>query len=270
VAVTEIIVPGIAIGARTAAAQRSWPRWLEGRANVNFASLAAASAVAVILGYALVLNWLTFEWDRHYLHAVSPDERSVMQWIADNTPPSSQFLVISPAQSWEVDYIYEWFPAIAQRRSVLTVQGTEWLPAQAHGRSALLYSLFKIRRVSNVADLEYWARQDCVKLTHVYVSKEAQGPLTSGLLQASFAASPEYQTLLDTPGATVLERAEPFPTRVGDYPVASDCRALVDETAEMQAAFAARYGDRAPEAWLEQHEQGLAAARAAAALAASQ
>jgi len=121
-----------------------------------------------------------------------------------------------------------------------------------------------------VADLEYWARQDCVKFTHVYLSKEAQGPLTFGLLQASFAASPAYRPLLDTPGALVLERAEPFPTRVGDYPVASDCRALVDEPADVQAAFAARFGDRAPEAWLEQHERQLASARAAASSAAPQ
>jgi hypothetical protein len=269
-ALAEVILPGISGIARGSATQQAWLRWLEGRLRVkaDFGVFVSASAVTAILAYALVLSWLTFGWDRHYLHAVSPDERSAMQWIADHTPPSSQFLVISPAESWEVDYIYEWFPALAHRRSVLTVQGTEWLPAEGHGRTALLYTLFKIRRVSNVDDLEYWARQDCVKFTHVYLSKQASGPLPFGLLESSFASSPEYRTILDTPGATVLERSEPFPTRVGSQPVASDCKALVDESPDVQAAFAAQFGDRAPEAWLARHEQQLAAQSATSSAAA--
>src|SRR5439155_12470864 len=75
-ALTEVVVPGVAMGARRSVASQAWLRWVGGRVKANFSSLASASAVVVILGYALVLNWLTIAWDRHYLHAVSADERS--------------------------------------------------------------------------------------------------------------------------------------------------------------------------------------------------
>jgi hypothetical protein len=263
-AIMDLIVPGVAHlvqewpAERRAMVQRLLPAV---GTPVSARRLAVGSALGLLLGYVVLLNTLMFAWDQHLLHALGSDERSAMSWIAQQTSPAAHFLVISPSQSWEADYVAEWFPALAQRRSVLTAQGAEWLPEKQHDLRVLYYNMFKSRGVSNVTDLEYWARQDCVRFSHVYVSKSSYGPLNWTLLQSSLVASPDYRVLLNTPASLVLERSEPFPTQVQGYPVASDCRALADESPDAQDAYVTLYGDRAGQVWLEEHERALAAAR---------
>ena len=263
-AVMDLIVPGVERLVRQWPAERRAmvQRLLPAVGNPTFARrMAVGSALGLLLGYVVLLNTLMFAWDQHLLHALGRDERSAMSWIAQHTPPAANFLVISPSQSWEADYVAEWFPALAQRRSVLTAQGAEWLPEKQHDLRVLYYNMFKSRGVSNVADLEYWARYDCVRYSYVYVSKASYGPLNWTLPQSSLVASPEYRVLLNTPASLVLERSEPFPTQVQGYPVASDCRALVDESPDAQDAYVTLYGGRAGEVWLEEHERALATAR---------
>lgn len=57
------------------------------------------------------------------------EERTVMDWVRNNTPSESKFLVLSntPLIYWGHSKGSEWFPVLAQRQSLTTVQGTEWL-----------------------------------------------------------------------------------------------------------------------------------------------
>lgn len=57
---------------------------------------------------------------------ISPGEQEAMQWIANNTPEDSRFLVISGEQSIFCDAVSEWFPAFSHRQSLGTLQGSEW------------------------------------------------------------------------------------------------------------------------------------------------
>ena len=67
------------------------------------------------------------------LSALSASERDAMRWISRETPPSSRFLVVT-SERWPVDRSSEWFPVLAQRVSVGTVQGSEWLPSGEFAR----------------------------------------------------------------------------------------------------------------------------------------
>lgn len=85
----------------------------------------------ILLGYFLVSLFIaaivapnTIETN---LRILSQDERQAMQWVSDNTDADSQFLVLSSANWWHAPAV-EWFPYLSQRRSLNTVQGTEWLP----------------------------------------------------------------------------------------------------------------------------------------------
>jgi len=49
-----------------------------------------------------------------------------MQWVRQNTPPDSRFLVLTGTTSVSCDSVLEWFPALTGRKSLYTVQGTEW------------------------------------------------------------------------------------------------------------------------------------------------
>lgn len=63
---------------------------------------------------------------------VSEADREAMVWVRENTA-NELFTVITPSPEyhWGLDMVSEWFPVIAKRQSVLTMQGTEWAERKA-------------------------------------------------------------------------------------------------------------------------------------------
>lgn len=55
-----------------------------------------------------------------------PPDREAMNWVRGNTPEDSRFLVLTGTTSVSCDSVLEWFPALTGRKSLYTVQGTEW------------------------------------------------------------------------------------------------------------------------------------------------
>ncbi len=74
--------------------------------------------------------------DQAYLRSLTDDEVQAMQWIAENTPEDAKFVVIS-RNGWYADRDGEWFPALAQRDNVATVQGYEWVAGEFERRMEL-------------------------------------------------------------------------------------------------------------------------------------
>lgn len=58
--------------------------------------------------------------------SLSAPDRTAMSWVKENTPQGSRFLVLTGADSISCDSVLEWFPALTDRQSLYTVQGTEW------------------------------------------------------------------------------------------------------------------------------------------------
>jgi hypothetical protein len=50
-----------------------------------------------------------------------------MQWIAENTPADSRFIVLTGESDAMCESVAEWFPALSKRQSLTTLQGREWL-----------------------------------------------------------------------------------------------------------------------------------------------
>lgn len=59
------------------------------------------------------------------LRTLSAETRDAMMWVEGETEPDASFVVVS-GWYWALDAEAEWFPALAGRRSVATVQGSEW------------------------------------------------------------------------------------------------------------------------------------------------
>jgi hypothetical protein len=57
---------------------------------------------------------------------LSVDARAAMDWARNNTDPGARFLIVS-GLPWHLDSASEWFPYLADRQSVATVQGHEWI-----------------------------------------------------------------------------------------------------------------------------------------------
>jgi hypothetical protein len=58
---------------------------------------------------------------------VSEGEQTAMEWVKENTPEDSQFLVLTGEPESMCESTAEWFPALAERTSITTLQGREWL-----------------------------------------------------------------------------------------------------------------------------------------------
>lgn len=56
--------------------------------------------------------------------------QAAMHWVASHAPPRQPFVVASSAV-WGANTSAEWFPYLAQRPSLLTLQGKEWLGPDA-------------------------------------------------------------------------------------------------------------------------------------------
>ncbi len=96
----------------------------------------ALTAFFIIAGLYIFRNSVSYanslsEW-------VLPEpERNAMQWVGDHTPEGSKFLVISGDTNAFCDPVNEWFPALSNRRSLTTVQGSEWLLNDGFGNNMI-------------------------------------------------------------------------------------------------------------------------------------
>ena len=138
------------------------------------------------------------------LSALTQDQRAVMQWIAEETPAEATFLVI-PRGPWATDKESEWFPVLAQRPSVATVQGTEWLPNRLFDRQVRAFDHAWSCGYWNVDCLDNWLKAYPSGFTHVYVPGDRNGQCCGSLLD-SMRKDPGYRLLYDGPGGTVFAR----------------------------------------------------------------
>ncbi|HEY7064109.1 MAG TPA: hypothetical protein VII06_21695 [Chloroflexota bacterium] len=264
IGLTEVLSVGLLSAARQSPLLHRWHRVMRPVAPWRPRRLSfAALTVGMVAFCTLVLPpWLPPHNGTYALEALPGPEREVMAWIAEHTPDTSTFLVLSPKRSWEADYILEWFPALARRKSLLTPQGAEWLPAQVHARRTCLYNRLRALPTDSLPDLEGWLARLQVAYSHVYISGLAPGDVDLEPLRDAFRTSPGYRVLWDDSGATVLVRTDTVVqagATDGEPAIAPDCQTLFDQPIEAQATFSAVFGDLAPRMWMQEHTRDLQA-----------
>jgi hypothetical protein len=85
-----------------------------------------STAFFAVLAVYLLSNSMLYGLNLSTRH-LTESERDAMQWVEENTPKDSRFLVISGEQTAFCDLTNEWFPTLTERQSLTTVQGSEWL-----------------------------------------------------------------------------------------------------------------------------------------------
>ena len=98
------------------------------------AALAAVGVGALV--FLVVASLEDRAGDQQYLRALTPAEVEAMEWIAAETPEDARFVVVS-RNGWYADRDGEWFPALAERENVATVQGYEWVAGEFDRRADL-------------------------------------------------------------------------------------------------------------------------------------
>ncbi len=120
--------------------------------------------------------------------ALTFEQRAGLDWVVANTEEDAAFLVLPSHTTWASDLLSEWFPALTNRRSVLTVQGYEWTtPELYEGRSKTFQALAKC--IASEEDcLESWKTEYPIAFDYLVVPKQ---------IRQSRLASLQAQGLLD-------------------------------------------------------------------------
>lgn len=106
---------------------------------------AAMAAVAGALVLILALNsYREYRTSADYFRPLPPETRDAMAWAARHHPKET--FAIFTAAPWYYDASAEWFPTVTPATSVTTVQGREWLPNEAFGRTQTLGNRLKDSR----------------------------------------------------------------------------------------------------------------------------
>jgi len=181
-------------------------RWLE---TYLPTSALAKCLLVLLLMYGIVS---AFASPLTLYEGLPNEEREAAVWASANTPSSSEFLVIT-GNSWARDSVSEWFPVLANRRSLATVQGAEWLPGFSHKIEQ--YQSLQKCAFTNPECLDQWATSANQTFTYVYITKnprtllgtprspEVDAPL---LLLEQLKESEHYQLEYDGPGAAIFRR----------------------------------------------------------------
>ncbi|MEA2639386.1 MAG: hypothetical protein QOF51_780, partial [Chloroflexota bacterium] len=131
---------------------------------------------------------------------LSRHERTAMEWVAVSTSPASRFAVLT-GDSWSLNLSAEWFPVLAERVSVTTAQGTEWLSG----------GVFR-QRIAVDSALQSCASRDvdCIvevpeQFEYVYVPKRADSDCC-GVVRSSLRGDPRFTLVYDDVGASIFGR----------------------------------------------------------------
>lgn len=159
-------------------------------------------SLLVLISVSTYLIFVLIKFPPKTFSFVNKSDRTAMEWIKKNTRKDSTYLVISEKSGWWVDKVAEWFPALTGRKSVLTVQGSEWL---GRGKFNYLENLSKkLIDCDNIG-------MDCIKnltkknrldFSHIYISSLYNKNAHKKLLD-SLNKSKEYNMLYEANGVSI-------------------------------------------------------------------
>jgi hypothetical protein len=100
--------------------------------------VAVAALVSTVALIVTLNTYRQYQGTDRPFRPVPSELRAAMAWIGEHHK-GAKFIMLNRAP-WYYDGSAEWFPTLAQARSMTTVQGREWLPNQAFERAKTLES----------------------------------------------------------------------------------------------------------------------------------
>jgi len=188
---------------------------LNGLANINRGSqlktepmLLSFTAVKLFLFACLcyaTMN-ISFVVFRLTLQHVSTETRTAMEWVKNDTPENSQFVVLTGDTTAMCDSIQEWFPVLSDRTSVTTAQGKEWINGEQFTKEKENYpalqtcvladdeACIKEYTIETVYDYLFLMKtiksRNCIPITKS--NSTGPSPYSTGALQQSLFHSKEW------------------------------------------------------------------------------
>jgi len=177
---------------------------------LRWTSVAAKCAIFALVIY---ITGGTILGSGSILRPLPEGEREAMKWINANTPVDAKFVTI-PVDRWERDMTSEWFPALSERRSVSTVQGSEWLPDKDFERRIAQHERLLECAQEGPQCIDRWLADAGEQVEYVYVPKRssshafAESPLVLSArpLAQALANSASYEVIYESQAVLVARR----------------------------------------------------------------
>ncbi|WKZ45510.1 MAG: 6-pyruvoyl-tetrahydropterin synthase-related protein [Anaerolineales bacterium] len=169
----------------------------------------------VLLGVTayLFLSGLIFSMQLGNQYRILPAERQTLTWIQQNTPADSRFLVLTDDAALS-DPLSEWFPALTERTSLVTVQGHEWTPNFPLRESLREYAEAQSCLNQEISCLSDWDF-DYVYIRRVRPNAEGGVAPQISVLEASLRGSEEFVVVYDSDVAVIFSRGKPTSNAIG-------------------------------------------------------
>jgi hypothetical protein len=100
---------------------------------------------------------------------LSSSEHQALDWVKVNTPTDSVFLLITGKMPLR-DPISEWFPVLAQRVSLATVFGKEWIGEPPFSSRLIEYDELQACRGQKPDCLDDWSAKYGAEYSHIFVT----------------------------------------------------------------------------------------------------
>ena len=156
------------------------------------------------------------------LHGLAEGHVDAMTWVRENSDPSAEFAIVA-GRAWENDYLSEWFPVLADRKSLATVQGAEWTGIDAFLQRLTMHQQLQVCARRTAACVSDWTDRWAPGPIYVFVPKgQLYGPNSPfdccPALRETLSASDRYRLVYDGPGASIfapIDVIEPMSSMVG-------------------------------------------------------
>lgn len=104
-------------------------------------------------------------------------DREAMQWAKTNTPEDSVFLILT-GQLPLRDAVSEWFPALTDRISAMTVFGHEWTAEPPFSSRLHAYDTLQACIFQDSQCLQIWSQTNRISFSHILISSSETGKKT--------------------------------------------------------------------------------------------
>ena len=139
--------------------------------------------------------------------SLSASDREALNWVAENIPQNSGFVILTGETEPFADSVAEWFPVLAKSISLSTIQGYEWMPNKLFLKKMNEYYELQTCISRTYECVEEWGINTKQDFDYVLISQN--GLIGSGNpLVVSLAESTVYQPVYQEGDVAIFKKKQ--------------------------------------------------------------
>ncbi|MHC1740743.1 MAG: glycosyltransferase family 39 protein [Anaerolineaceae bacterium] len=178
--------------------------------SIDFTKRGIKFILSLFLFSVILYDLLGFYTSGFLLEELNTENRAAMQWVKENTPEGSRFLVIDYPDGWHLDMVGEWFPALSNGVSVLTAQGQEWLPNGAQLKTMKDLGEISRCRLNGLNCLSQYTTNNNIQYEYVYFTlntRKTKVLLQFGsVVEAQMAVDPNFRLVFSNNDVRIFQK----------------------------------------------------------------